>query len=225
MFQFIEKRLSQTKSVLTIDNVCNEKTMKQAKDLLKVRYEPGSIVIVTARSLELLQDLKIHEKNCIEMPELEEDEAKHLFLYHATPESEVDEEFVMRCVERCNFGKGDRRSYHYHPLALKVLGTQVGYESEPWNLQFDEVDIFNPLREKEHPIFSVLRKSFDTLLPEDQLLFMDAALFYPERSFFLREWEPINIFDWLSMMHGLSVDVVKRRVRHFFSFDSICCLV
>ena len=217
-FNLLKRDLHKRRVFLAIDNVYNEKTIEQAKLYLKTRYEPGSIMIVTARSLGLLQNLKIDEKNCIEMPELEEDEAKHLFLYHASPETEVDEEFVLRCVERCYFGKGDGKSYHYHPLALKVLGTQVGYESEPWNLQFDEMDIFNQLREKNHPIFSILRKSFDTLLLEDQLLFMDAALFCPERSFFLREWVPINIFDWLSMMHGLSVDVVKKRVRHFINY-------
>ncbi|KAG0622848.1 hypothetical protein M758_3G128500 [Ceratodon purpureus] len=211
-YNLLKRDLCKRKVFVTIDNVYNEKTIEQAKAYLKARYGPGSIVIVTSRSLGLLQNLKIDEKNCIEMPELEEDEAKSIFLYHAELEDDVDEEFIMRCVERCYFGKGGGRGYHYHPLALKVLGTQVGYESEPCNLQFDEVDVFNQLREKKHPIFSILRKSFDTLLLEDQLLLMDAALFYPERSFFSREWEPINIFDWLSMMHGISVDIVKKRL-------------
>ena len=79
------------------------------------------------------------------------------------------------------------------------------------NEQLGGPDTFNQLQEREHPIFSILRRSFDTLKPEDQLLFMDVALFYPEEENGVY-WS-CNVFEWLSMVHGVSMDAIMRRVR------------
>ena len=109
-------------------------------------------------------------------------------------------------------------TYHYHPLALEVLGRQLGHiNSEPWNVQLDELDAFNQSRERrdQHPVFSILRRSFDAMADEDQLLFMDVAIFCPRLYFYcnLRQGMGGSIFKWLSLVHGESVDVIKRRVR------------
>jgi hypothetical protein len=59
------------------------------------------------------------------MPELQKDEAKSLFMENAIfdyeTRMEVDDEIIDSCLKRCYFKKGYGKSYHYHPLALKVL--------------------------------------------------------------------------------------------------------
>jgi hypothetical protein len=175
---------------LAIDNMSdNIKSIEQAKIFLSAGFDNGSIVIVTARSLEVLKlcHLGIDGSNCLEMPELQKDEAKSLFMENANFDCEtrmdVDDEIIDSCLKRCYFKKGDGKSYHYHPLALKVLGVQLGcskYDRNKWATKLKELDLFNLHREEEHPIFSILRKSFDILSSMDRMLFMDVALFLPE---------------------------------------------
>ncbi|XP_073390626.1 uncharacterized protein [Physcomitrium patens] len=210
---------------LTIDNVSGT-TMEQALTLLKAGYGPGSVLLVTARSLDQLKSLRIDTNECLEMPELEIDEAKSLFLYHAAcvpaTRNEADEELILFCVRRCCFRKGCGISYHYHPLALQVLGEQlgrVGYVPERWWALLNEIDLFNPFREPKHPVFSILRKSFDALTAQDQLLFMDAALFVPYSvGGYDFDWGyKWSVFEWLGMVHGISVDTVKKRLENLKS--------
>jgi hypothetical protein len=211
----LNEDLHKQRVFLAIDNVLvNGQAIEQAKTYLRAKYAHGSAVMVTARSLGQLQNLNIHESSCLEMPELEEIEARALFLNHSAPKNEVNDTVVTRCLERCYFRKGDGNNYHYHPLALKVLGVQFGCDPEQWVVHLTKFDSFNPLREIEHPIFSILKKSFNLLSPEDQLLLLDVALFHPERSSWSK-W--INVFEWLAMVHGISKDDVKERVSFTFS--------
>ncbi|KAG0621673.1 hypothetical protein M758_3G039500 [Ceratodon purpureus] len=210
---------------LAIDNASGA-TSKQALTLLRAKYGPGSVVLVTARSIDVLKSLRINESECIAMPELEIDEAKALFLYHAAcipnTHNEADEELISSCVQRCCFRKGGGISYHYHPLALQALGEQlgrVGYVPGKWWALLNEIDFFNPFREPEHPVFSILRKSFDALNAQDQLLFMDAALFVPYSiggydDFYGYKW---NVFEWFGMVHGISMNTVIARLENLKS--------
>jgi hypothetical protein len=124
---------------------------------------------------------------------------------------------ISSCVQRCCFQKGGGISYHYHPLALQALGEQlgrVGYVPERWWALLNEIDFFNPSREPEHPVFSILRKSFDALNAQDQLLFMDAALFVPYSigGYDYDMGYKWNVFEWFGMAHGISVNTVIDRV-------------
>ena len=218
------KREMQKQAVfLAIDNVTdNIKSIEQAKIFLSASFNNGSIVIVTTRSLEVLKlhHLDIDESNCLEMPELQKDEAKSLFMENAICDyetrMEVDDEIIDSCLKRCYFKKGDRKSYHYHPLALKVLGIQLGcskYDRKKWGIMLEELDLFNLYREEEHPIFSILRKSFDILSSMDRMLFMDVALYLPRQEI----WDfKMTSFEWLSMVHGTGVHDIMERVRLFF---------
>jgi hypothetical protein len=208
---------------LAIDNMSdNIKSIEQAKIFLSAGFDNGSIVIVTARSLEVLKlcHLGIDGSNCLEMPELQKDEAKSLFMENANFDCEtrmdVDDEIIDSCLKRCYFKKGDGKSYHYHPLALKVLGVQLGcskYDRNKWATKLKELDLFNLHREEEHPIFSILRKSFDILSSMDRMLFMDVALFLPGERFLNLN---MTSFEWLSMVHGTNVRDIMERVRLFF---------
>ncbi|KAG0601530.1 hypothetical protein M758_11G119300 [Ceratodon purpureus] len=217
-YSLLSQNIIKQKVFIAIDNVFDSsKCLEEADAYLKLNYSPNSVVVVTARSLDQLQMLQIEKSNCLEMPDLEKDEARSLFMYHAThagrvqdaPEVEVGEEIIKRCLKKCYFGKGREGKHHYHPLALEVLGRQLGYDPEPWKVQLVELDAgdaFNQLREREsqHPIFSILRRSFDMLGDEDQLLFMDAALFNPQFG--------TDVLKWLSLVNEMSVNVVKQRL-------------
>ena len=213
---------------LAIDNMSdNVMSIDLVKLFLSAGFHYGSVVVVTARSLEVLKThhLNLDENSCLEMPELQKDEAKALFLQHAICDqearAEVDNDILDRCLKRCYFRKGAGKSYHYHPLALKVLGIQLGfykYDQNKWASLLKEFDTFNRRREDTHPIFSILRRSFDTLKPEDRMLFMDVALFLPEPVLSKTKWTAL---EWLSMVHGTSVHDMMERVR-LFSFTFKC---
>jgi hypothetical protein len=208
------------KVFLAIDNVSpTQQTFDEARELLRLEFMQGSIVIVTARSLSQLQNVNVEE--CMEMPELDEGEARALFLYHALPSSyleiahEMSEHLLKQCLKRCYFKKGNHdNSCHYHPLALKVLGGQLGSDPNEWIDKLNELDPFNLLdeKEKDHPIFSILGRSFDLLKVDDQVLFMDAAIFFPKQSWWMVFHESFNVLKWLSMVHGKSLVVIKGKV-------------
>jgi hypothetical protein len=219
---------------LAIDNVTDStKVIAQADALLANCFGKGSVVLVTARSYDQLAKLKanIREIHCIEMPELEENEATSLLLHHAAPAHHVNEDVLRQCLQRCCFRKADEDGTHFLPLALEMLGQQLGDDPDRWMARLDELDhTSNQSREPEHPIFSILRKSFDSLSKEDQILFMDAALFYPRnyhghhRDQF-RVWN-ISTLDWLHMIHGGStVEDIKRRVNDFCALQTITLCV
>ena len=203
---------------LAIDNVTDSiEVIKQAQ-LLSTRLHKKNIVIVTSRALEVLKgrQLGMNENSLLEMPELEKEEAKALFIGNALPEyigmSDVDE-IVNRCLEQCYFGKGDGKNYHYHPLALEVLGKQFGgmeYNREKWARELEKVDVFNRKRDKEHPLFGILRKSFESLWDVDKMLFMDVALFLPKlgRGF-------VSPYKWLSMIYEGTEQGIMELVRLF----------
>jgi hypothetical protein len=214
------KKGLEKKLFLAIDNVSpTQQIVDEAKELLRMGYLQGSIVIVTARSLVQLQNLGI--KECMEMPELDEGDARALFIHHAGFGScleiadEMCEHLSKPCVEQCYFGKGDDSiNGHYHPLALKVLGGQLGSDPKEWTNKLNKLDPFNPYEEEEkvHPIFSILGRSFEILKQEDQFIFMDVAIFFPERPWLRQPKEGWNVFEWLSMVYGKSLCVIKGKV-------------
>lgn len=113
---------------LAVDNIFDDiKSIEEVNVFLKGGFAKGSVVVLTARSLDVLQNahLGLDGSNCFEMPELNKDDAKSLFLEHAVCDEErmkVEIDIVDRSLNRCYFKKGNGKSYHYHPLALKVLG-------------------------------------------------------------------------------------------------------
>ena len=203
---------------LAIDNVTDStEAIKQAQ-LLSTRLHKKSIIILTNRALEVLKgrQLGMNENSLLEMLELEKEEAKALFMENALPEyigrSDVDE-IVNRCLEQCYLGKGDGKNYHYHPLALEVLGKQFGsmeYNREKSTRELEKVDVFNRRREKKHPFFGILKKSFESLLDDDKM-FMDVAFFLPKlgKGF-------VSPYKWLSMIYEGIEQRIMELVRFFF---------
>ena len=213
---------------LAVDNVSDtQASVDEARRYLAASLPAGSVVVVTARGRGTLMRVGpyVTESNVVGMPELDVEEAKALFAASSNLEwsSEADEELVVRCVERCHFAKDDGSgSKQYHPLTLDVLGKQLGcVDRREWKAELDKIDadIFNLTGDAEHSIFSILRKSYDTLSREDQLLFVDVALdFCPQfRMYFVRfrdDGYGRSMLEWLGKVHGVNADGVMRRVRN-----------
>jgi len=205
--------MQQQEVFLSLDNVSDDQ-IDEARMYLKVGYHPKSILLVTARSIDILKSLKIKKRDCMEMPELQKEDATNLFLYHAAPHETLDNndwEIIKQCVDKCRFEKAD--AYHYLPLALKVWGSQLGsISSHPskWvkSLKILNDHKFNPLRVLNHPVFSLLRQGYDMLRQEERHIFLDLALFFsPLGSHYM-----FSIWDWLSIIHKKSRDIIENSV-------------
>jgi len=124
------KDIKNEKIFLAIDNVFeSHEIVERAKLILGVGFETRSIIIVTARSLGELQNLNLQESECMEMLELSVDDAISLFVREVACDESTNEHLIQQCVKRCYFHKGDCSTFHYHPLALQVLGGQLGSDS------------------------------------------------------------------------------------------------
>ena len=134
---------------------------------------------MTSRFLETLTCLGINVSNCFEMPKLEYEDAKALFLYHAAYgkhfNSYEDKRVIKKCVLLCYFNNNDTKDYYYFsngdtkdcyylPLALKALGIQlgtVGDKPSHWLKILPKVKDFNYFVKEHNPVFNILRSSFD----------------------------------------------------------------
>ncbi|KAG0556582.1 hypothetical protein KC19_11G064700 [Ceratodon purpureus] len=225
--RLLKERVHKHKVLLAIDNVWDSSVSRDAAlTFLQAGFHCDSMVLVTARTRDILVRLGIEENHCIEMPELDEDEATKLFLHHALPYclqlEGPQREVVVQCVERCRFDKGGamgKSGFQYLPLAIKVLAGQLGGSSKDpldwregmWKLNF------NLSQERVHPVFSVLRTGYDSLSVSQQLLFMDVALFGPGPNSRIprlcRYWQEDiifgNVFCWLSLLHKRSLSDTK----------------
>lgn len=201
---------------LAIDNVSEDmKSIEMVKLLLNGGFHEGSRVLITTRTLDVLENahLGIDERNMFQMPDLNEEEAKLVLLRYATQDYEaihVDEDVIDKCLMQCHFKKGDKKKSHYHPLALKTLGIQLGckkYNREIWIDLLRKVD--------RNDIFSILRISYDALEEEDKMLFMDVAIFLPN-PLISHDGEVgimMTAIEWLSTFH----EDVENKVRTFYT--------
>ena len=200
----------ENKVFLALDNVWPESVAEAEVYVQQARYGRGSIVLVTARSVEILKSLQIDENDCLRMPQLDTEEARQLFLYHAAPgfqsQGDEDDKSIQCCLNQCRSPNCGDGVAHFHPLALKVLGAQMKrIERSPgkWVESLSEGNKFNKDRLKEHPLFVILGIGYDRLEREDQLLFMDVALTNQG----LGRLYPMTLYEWLSIVHGTGSDM------------------
>lgn len=186
---YLQKEVRRKETFLAIDNVSPE-TATQASVYLDFGFHENSVVLVTARTRSILTShLQIDERDCMEMPDLEKNEATRLFLKRVGLGDDSvwikdHDNIVQKCVEECLYSKGDDADHHYHPLSLLVLGGQLrSVDPSKWQgILAEEPDIkFNLSGEMPHPVFSIFERSYYSLGRAEQLLFMDVAFFTPER--------------------------------------------
>lgn len=171
---------------MILDNVSDDHIFfEEARTLLNLPFKNGSLILVTARSRIVLENLKIPKKATMKIPALSTVEANALFSQHAgcdrTSLTEGQKKLMENFVERCSFSVEGMASKEYHPLALKVLGTRVGPHPEKW--QNIRIDFKYYENEDRHPIFSILRSSYDALNPDYQRMFLDIAIRGSEKEF------------------------------------------
>lgn len=202
---------------LIVDNVSDNQTIfEEARTLLTLPFKEGSLILVTARSCIVLEKLRIPKKATMRVPALSPSEAQTLFSQHAgcDPRSLTDgqKRAMESFVERCNFGVEGMASQEYHPLALKVLGTRVGANPEEW--QNIRIDFKHYENEETHPIFSILRSSYDAMKRGYQKLFLDIALFG-------RDVNSVSLVDVEWQMRCLYGETDKRVISDMVSFLSL----
>ena len=219
---------------LAIDNVWNDgPSLREADDYLVHDFHPESKVLVTTRCKETLRSLGIHGECCFEMPDLREEDAMGLFLHYACPSPSPIElanpehlKVIKECVSYAWCSKGEdtklSSTYHFHPLALKTLGlvmkTLTPFPSK-WIEKLNNPEI---LGSKVKDVNLVLRTSFD-MLPEDdhRAMFLDVAIYAPTRHNYKYKAPTVEeACEWLSMVYGQEIEVVKDKVSSLNMCDS-----
>ena len=202
--KLLNKKIWKQRSFLTIDNVWNDyKSLNEVNVFLRAPFVEGSWVIITSRSKKTLISLIGDENACFEMPELDEDDARKMFLYHAANgkdfEKQDDLDAIEECIKSCYFSKGDRLGSHYHPLALKALGVFLQHEGKGPSVWMKNLPKLKELSYSQHPkspLFEILRMNYDRLDEWHHGLFMDVALFYP------RSYCRLDLMEWLCLGHN-----------------------
>jgi hypothetical protein len=211
-----DKEIWKQKSFLTIDNVWDDfDSLEQGNLFLRAPLVEGSWVIITSRFRKTLKSLYVDKKACFEMPELDKDDARQMFLHYANNgeefENRVDVNAIEECIKSCYFCKGDGQGSHYHPLSLKALGIFLQYEGKGpcvWMENLQKLKESSYLREPVNPLFNILRTNFDRLPKGEQELFMDLAMFSPSRTW-TRE---ADLMDWLCLVHNKEKGVIENWV-------------
>lgn len=207
--RLLMERLHRHKVFLALDNVNDTQEMlENARMFLRAGFHPESKVLVTARSCKVLEQLfgSLAKMTSIPVPKLTQEEAIRLFLQHATYENSTIESFsseckdvIVRCVEQCFQG---------HPLALKALGARLriisDVDPQQWSEHLEDLD-FKMSHDRVHPIFSILRTSYDALPEGHKFVYIDIALYAPQGVL----WSVGNLCNWLGYMHQKKPHLIK----------------
>jgi hypothetical protein len=200
---------------LVVDNVWDQQR-QEARSFLSLPFKKGSVVLVTARSIEILNLFNniIPWKDCFSSPFLDTHAATNLFLNSADHKSLSELEpkekaLTTTFVESCRFlMPGSSGCGEYHPLALTVLAGYVGQYTGPWeNIKIDFKSFGE--NEKIDPLFSVLEIGWEGLSPKCRSLFLDIV------QFMVVYW-PIKEEDFLEWYRTI-FDVEEAEVREWVS--------
>ena len=171
-----------------MDNVQDDEASRQeARDYLTCVCCEGSVVLITSRGRNVLEDVLCDPKFCKPVPTLTEDESMELFLQVAVPKMKLawfDKEQVRvlwkMCTRYCffsvqegaSFGIGelvfkddrprDEENGHYHPLAIRAVASFLHdrFLENKSVLSWDGDIMLSKSRED---IFSILGLGFDWL--------------------------------------------------------------
>ena len=231
----LNKKIWKQKSFLTLDNVWDD-TLEQGKLYLQAPFVEGSWVLIASRFKKTLISLNVDENACFEMPELDKDDARILFLQYAEKgekiENPEDVHAIEECIKSCYFSKGEGRGSHYHPLSLKALGSFLqfgGEEPSVWVKDLQKLKDSSYLQYPVNPLFNILRSNFDRLSKGQQELFMDVAMFFPAstpnfnvdltfspRSVYafldcMCDFKP-DLMEWLCLVHNKEKEEIEKWV-------------
>lgn len=229
VYKSLREHIRKHRLFLVVDNVWNQQnSIQEANSFLSLPFKNGSVVLVTARSLEILNIFKktIRWKDCFLTPFLHKDAATKLFLNSAGYKLQADLESkdqaskLSTFVDSCYFSMPGFMGREYHPLALKVLGAYVGQYTGSWeNIKIDFKSIGE--NEKIDPLFSVLEIGWETLSTNYRNLFLDLVQFITHYGEYGRK-EMVQIFlKWYSIIFAIDGKKICDMVR---TFRYIFCL-
>ncbi|KAL0005866.1 hypothetical protein SO802_013427 [Lithocarpus litseifolius] len=134
-------------------------------------FAPGSRIIMTTRNKQLLVNLKkgVSTYNCYDykVKELDEYKATELFRKHAFPSKILCEDYLELENQVIHYAKG-------LPLALKVMGVHLG--GKPIDEWKDDLDYYE--KNPHDDIQKVLKRSYEGLNENEQIIFLDIACFF-----------------------------------------------
>ena len=186
-------------------------------------------MIVTSRSKKTLIRIGVDEDACFEIPEIDKDDAREIFLYHADTgksfENDKDVHAIEECIKSCYLGKGEGRGLHYHPLSLKALGEGLNSarkEPSVWMEDLLNLKSSSYPQEQINALFNIRKINFDRLSKGEQELFLDLAMFspfcapdftqglmvFPES---VSDFKP-DLMEWLCLVHNKEKDVIEKWV-------------
>ncbi|MCO5567995.1 hypothetical protein L7F22_021691 [Adiantum nelumboides] len=130
----LKQRMARQRVFLALDNESDKpESWEVAKKVLHgIEYKVNSMVLVTARSKDTLKKvLGIPESCCLHCPFITTEDAEKIVLNHIGLQNmeiltEEQRHILQKAVEMCDFGG-------FHPMALKVLATQLGRSPSPGN--------------------------------------------------------------------------------------------
>jgi hypothetical protein len=234
----LKNRLKGIPVFLAVDNVQDDEASRQeARNFLEYITCPGSKVLITSRSRDIVNSV-LHDVSCCEpIPNLDESEAMELFLKIAAPMIEstsslnVEEIEVLReCLKCCYFTieesvapntvssttSGDCKIGHYHPLALRSVASflQDRYVDKSsilsWKKNLEDPSLMLYHSRESKDIFNILGLDFDRLCETGKQLFLDVAVFASTATIS----DPHQVFDYLLKIHGKSErDCIDTKVR------------
>lgn len=226
---FLKDSIGKVRICLVIDNALdNLSFLEEAKTYLTLPFAKDNLVLVTARSIDVMRKLKISSSACMRIPTLKRNEVIFLFSHHTSCDisnlSSRGYDTLEKLVEQCPFQVEDMSTSEYHPLALKVLGSQVGVDIEGWQ----HIVRKHCSTENIHPIFSILRSSYDLLRPQYQRMYLDLALYQLDRKHYCYAmWRYVHgerdknfMLKLVSFhpQHFLVVNCMKFTIAHLKSF-------
>ena len=234
----LKKRLKGIPVFLAVDNVQDDEASRQeARNFLEYITCPGSKVLITSRSQDIVNSV-LHDVSCCKpIPNLDESEAMELFLQIAAPMIEstsslnVEEIKVLQeCLKCCYFTteesvaqntvsrttSGNRNIGHYHPLALRSVASflQDRYVDRSsilnWKMNLEDPSLMLYHSRESKDIFNILGLDFERLCETGKQLFLDVAVFASTATIS----DPRQVFDYLLEIHGKSErDCIDTKVR------------
>ena len=161
-------RLSRQGPVLVVLDDLYERSQFDEVILNKSLLALGSCIIVTSRDQHLLKviggDSNFH---LYEVPPLKCDDAEKLFSLHAFGIEEAPQKFKALAMDVSKECGG-------LPIALKVVGSSLFDRRSDEDLQCIWPEAVDALK-KDRSVMSVLRWSYDCLLEEEKVMFVDIA--------------------------------------------------
>ncbi|KAG0586256.1 hypothetical protein KC19_2G076200 [Ceratodon purpureus] len=218
---------------LAIDNVGDcEASRSEARKYLNVGLPPGSKVLVTARSQEILKSVLGESEYCKPIPRLEWLEAATLFLSYAAPTvlalsdlKAEERDIVESCLSECRFEEIGYPSSQYHPLVLRALGTYF-HDVDGGNVMRWEEALVNRnklQRSREaRNVNVILGLNYHSLSEQVKLVFLDCAIYSSHGSriwedrpwWYFGEADDMSMWvSWISEVHGVSLSDAKLMVK------------